>query len=346
MSRFSSLRIAVLGAGSFGTVLADIAAHNGCSVSIFARRSEMVHAINAFNRNPQYHPDLPLHSSIIASTNLSEVVDGADLILLSVPSTAMDSLCINLKAIVPPEVPLISTTKGIRSEGFKLMSQVISEHMVTNPLGVLSGPNLAQEIARRHLTASVIASEIPEVRQKARDVFATKYFRLYSSEDLVSVELGGALKNIYAIAAGLATGLGVGENTKALLITRALAEMSRLAAHMGGNPVSFLGLAGVGDLYVTSVSPLSRNFRIGRSLAEGNSLHDSETRLGQVAEGVNTLKLVHAECSEANIVMPILDGLYQVIFGGKPVRQTALTMMQAAHTSDVEFSMPGHNPTL
>lgn len=340
------MRVSVIGSGSFGTVLADIAAHNGCDVHLYARRSETVNEINRTHRNTQYHPDLELHESIVASNNLAQVVQGAELILLSVPSKAMDALCIDLADLVPPSVALLSTTKGIRKQGFLLMSQVIAEHLPNNPLGVLSGPNLAHEIAKRHLTASVVASTDPRVRELARAAFATKYFRLYSSEDLISVELGGALKNIYAIAAGLADGLGVGENTKALLITRALAEMSRLSNRMGGNPLSFLGLAGVGDLYVTSTSPLSRNFRIGRALADGADLEDAEARLGQVAEGINTLRLVHAKCKELDIVMPILEALYQVIFGGKPVRQTALQMMQAAHTSDVEFLMPGIGSTL
>lgn len=340
------MQVAIIGAGSFGTVLADIAAHNECSVSIYARRPEMVHAINEFHRNPQYHPELELHESIQASRDLDAVVADADLVLLSVPSKSMDSVCQSLSSVLASDVPLLSTTKGIRANGFKLMSAVISERLPNNPVGVLSGPNLAHEIANRHLTASVVASASPIVRQLARDAFATKYFRLYSSEDLVSVELGGALKNIYAIAAGLADGLGVGQNTKALLITRALAEMSRLSAHMGGNPLSFLGLAGVGDLYVTSVSPLSRNFRVGRALADGHSLESAEKNLGQVAEGVNTLRLVYEQCQRDEVAMPILSALYDVIFGGKPVRQTALHMMQAAHTSDVEFLMPGANPAL
>ncbi|MDC3058230.1 hypothetical protein OA099_02595, partial [Litorivicinus sp.] len=165
---------------------------------------------------------------------------GADLVLLSVPSKSMDAICQELSHVIDPDVPLLSTTKGIRADGFKLMSQVLSERLSNHPVGVLSGPNLAHEIAQRHLTASVVASESSEVRQLARDAFATKYLRLYSSEDLISVELGGALKNIYAIAAGLADGLDVGQNTKALLITRALAEMSRLSSHMGGNPLRTL----------------------------------------------------------------------------------------------------------
>ena len=340
------MRVAVIGAGSFGTVLADLAAHNSCEVRIYARRDETVHAINAFHKNPQYHPKLQLHQSIRASSDLQSVVEGADLVLLSVPSKVMDLVCVHLSPLISDETVLLSTTKGIRAEGFKLMSEVIEERLPDHPMGVLSGPNLAHEIAQRHLTASVVASESPNVRHLTRQAFATKYFRLYSSEDLVSVELGGALKNIYAISAGLADGLGVGENTKALLITRALAEMSRLSAHMGGNPLSFLGLAGVGDLYVTSVSPLSRNFRIGRALADGHSLESAERDLGQVAEGVNTLKLVYDQCQRGQIVMPILNALHEVIFGGKPVRKTALQMMQAAHTSDIEFLMPGPGPAL
>ena len=340
------MQVAIVGAGSFGTVLADIAAHNECDVRMYARREEMVKAINIFHHNPQYHPDLELHASIIASSRLSAVVSGADLVLLSVPSRSMDAICQELAHVIDPGVPLLSTTKGIRADGFKLMSQVLSERLPNHPVGVLSGPNLSHEIRQRHLTASVVASESSVVRQLARDACATKYFRLYSSEDLISVELGGALKNIYAIAAGLADGLDVGQNTKALLITRALAEMSRLSSHMGGNPLSFLGLAGVGDLYVTSVSPLSRNFRVGRALADGSSLEEAEAVLGQVAEGVNTLRLVYEQCSKDDISMPILSALHDVIFGGKPVRQTAVKMMQAAHTSDVEFLMPGASPAL
>lgn len=340
------MRVAVMGAGSFGTVLADVAAHNDCAVRLYARNPDLVQVLNQSHRNPQYHPELELHHQIHATSDIAEAVEGASLVLLSVPSKAMDGVCQTLAPLLRPEVALLSTTKGIREEGFRLMSQVIAEHLPNNPIGVLSGPNLAHEIAKRHLTASVVASREPRVRELARTAFATRYFRLYSSEDLVSVELGGALKNIYAIAAGLADGLGVGENTKALLITRALAEMSRLSSKMGGNPLSFLGLAGVGDLYVTSVSPLSRNFRVGRALAEGLSLAEAEAQLGQVAEGVNTLRLVHARCAEFDIVMPILDALYQVIFGGKPVRQMAVQMMQAAHTSDVEFLMPGANAAL
>ena len=334
------MQIAIIGAGSFGTVLADQAASNGHCVHLWTRTSELADSINCDRMNAKYHPTLKLHTAIHAFTEMAAVVAEAELILLSVPSKVMGEVCQQLAPIAPPAASLVSTTKGIEGDGFLLMSQVIHRCLPRHAIGVLSGPNIAKELAERHLTASVIASADPQVRERARQALATKYFRLYSSNDLISVELGGALKNIYAIAAGLADGLGVGDNTKALLITRALAEMSRLSAHMGGNPLTFLGLAGVGDLYVTSVSPYSRNFRIGRALAEGQSLAAAEDALGQVAEGVNTLSLVHAQTAHWGVAMPILDALHQVIFGGKPVRQMALQMMQAAHTSDVEFLMP------
>ncbi|NBS11758.1 MAG: NAD(P)-dependent glycerol-3-phosphate dehydrogenase [Gammaproteobacteria bacterium] len=334
------MQIAILGAGSFGTVLADQAATNGHQVHLWTRDAEVASAINRDRVNAKYHPTLKLHASIHAYTELAEAVADAELVLLSVPSKVMGEVCQQLAPIVPANASLVSTTKGIERDGFLLMSQVIHRNLPAHAIGVLSGPNIAKELAERHLTASVIASANPLVRERTRQALATKYFRLYSSNDLISVELGGALKNIYAIAAGLADGLGVGDNTKALLITRALAEMSRLSAHMGGNPLTFLGLAGVGDLYVTSVSPHSRNFRIGRALADGQSLETAEAALGQVAEGINTLSLVHAQTASWGVAMPILDALHQVIFGGKPVRQMALQMMQAAHTSDVEFLMP------
>ena len=211
------MQVAIIGAGSFGTVLADIAATTSAtSECTHVAKKWCVQSIT-LHRNPPYHPDLELHASILASNNLSAVVSGADLVLLSVPSKSMDAICQELSHVIDPGVPLLSTTKGIRADGFKLMSQVLSERLSNHPVGVLSGPNLAHEIAQRHLTASVVASESSEVRQLARDAFATKYLRLYSSEDLISVELGGALKNIYAIAAGLADGLDVGQKHQGTL---------------------------------------------------------------------------------------------------------------------------------
>lgn len=336
------MRVAVIGAGSFGTVLASVAKSNGHQVTLWARTTAQAEAINQQGVNERYHPKLKLEG-VSASSDLAVVVDCADLVILSVPSKGMAEVCAKLRLLLPANVGLVSTTKGIQADGFLMMSEVIEKACPGHPVGVLSGPNLAAEIAERHLTAAVIASPSAHLRERATQVLGCRYLRLYSATDRVSVELGGALKNIYAIACGLAAALNVGANTQAALMTRALAEMSRLASHLGGNPMTFLGLAGVGDLIVTCSSPLSRNYRVGWLLGQGRTLDQAESEIGQVAEGINTLKLIHAKAQSMGVVMPIVAGLHDVIFGQMPARSVAMKLMQAAHTSDVEFVLP-HTP--
>ena len=334
------MKVAVIGAGSFGTVLANVAEANGHQVSLWCRTAEQAQQIQDSGTNARFHPKLRL-DSVQASSDIGVVVDGADLVILSVPSKGMREVCLTLAPVLAPAVPIVSTTKGIQADGFLLMSEVIERACPGHPVGVLSGPNLAAEIAQRHLSAAVIASPSAALREAATQALGCRYFRLYSATDRVSVELGGALKNIYAIASGLAAALQVGSNTQAALITRALAEMSRLASHLGGNPMTFLGLAGVGDLMVTCTSPLSRNYRVGWHLGQGLSLSAAEQAVGQVAEGINTLELVHQRALSMGVTMPIVSGLYEVIFGQKPARSVAMQFMQAASTSDVEFVLPG-----
>lgn len=334
------MRVAVIGAGSFGTVLASVAFANGHQVSLWCRTAQQAQSIQQTGVNQRFHPKLRL-DGVTVSDQLQAVVADADLVILSVPSKGMQAICQQLRPLLSPGLPLVSTTKGIQADGFLLMSELIERECPGHPVGVLSGPNLAAEIAERHLTAAVIASPVAAVRKLATDVLGCRYFRLYSATDRVSVELGGALKNIYAIANGLAASLQVGSNTQAALITRALAEMSRLASHLGGNPMTFLGLAGVGDLIVTCTSPLSRNYRVGWLLGQGHSLNEAEAEIGQVAEGINTLKLIHERSEHMGVTMPIVAGLYEVIFGQKPARSVAMKFMQAAYTSDVEFVLPG-----
>lgn len=334
------MKVCIIGAGSFGTVLASVAASNRHDVALWSHRPEHSQQMSQQRVNAKYHPTMHLDERITATSNLNEACADADLVVLSVPSKAMRSVCSSVAPHLPSGVGLVSTTKGIHADGFLLMSEVIERACPGHPVGVLSGPNLAAEIAQRHLTASVIASPDSNLRDTARLALANKYLRLYSATDRVSVELSGALKNIYAIACGLAAALDVGSNTQAALVTRALAEMSRLASYLGGNPLTFLGLAGVGDLMVTCTSPLSRNYRVGWLLGQGRSLSEAEAEIGQVAEGINTLKLVHQKAQDLDVVMPIAAGLYEVIFGNKPARQVAVKLMQAAHTSDVEFVLP------
>lgn len=329
-------RVLVLGAGSFGTVLANIIAQNGYESILWARDKALVEEINTRHTNSKYLPDLSLDTNLSATWDLSSV-QSADMVVFSIPSKAFRGVLEKAIAYINKEQILVSTTKGLDAQDFQLMSQLLREFTESKFIGVLSGPNLAVELSKKQLTATVIASSSDLVRAKVQRVFANNYFRIYASNDIYGVELGGTLKNIYAIVAGISAALGMGENTRSMIITRALAEMSRFALKRGGNPLTFLGLAGVGDLIVTCSSSLSRNFRVGFALGEGKSLEEAEQSLGQVAEGVRTVKIVKQKADEMHIYMPLVTGLYNVIFAGADPRGMAKLMMSNQQSSDVEF---------
>ncbi|MDN3558027.1 NAD(P)H-dependent glycerol-3-phosphate dehydrogenase [Halomonas maura] len=333
------LRVAVLGGGSFGTALASIAADNGAVVHQWLRDDELATEINRDHRNSRYLPDYAINPAVAASSEMHAVLAGADLVLVAIPSKAFREVVRQARPWLRPEQILVSTTKGIQEEGFKLMSRILEEETGFAHIGVLSGPNLASEVADKQLTATVIASDDPLTRARVQTALGCDYFRVYASNDRYGVELGGALKNIYAIAAGMAAALGMGENTRSMLMTRALAEMSRFAVDQGANPMTFLGLAGVGDLIVTCSSKLSRNYRVGYALGEGRTLDEAVEALGQVAEGVNTVRLVRDQARRDGVYMPLAEGLYQVLFEGVPARQMARLLMQGEQSSDVEFTL-------
>ncbi len=333
-------RITVLGGGSFGTVLANMAAENGYNVSLWMRNQTLADTINTTRENSRYMPGYRLHPNLVATTNLQEAVADSSLILVSIPSGGFRSVLQRVKSYVEPEQLLVSTTKGLEVEGFTLMSEILTALFPVNPIGVLSGPNLAKEIVKKQLTATVIASADKRVGDHVQRVLANEYFRVYSSNDMYGVELAGTLKNIYAIISGLAAAMGMGENTKSMLITRSLAEMSRFAVSMGANPMTFIGLAGVGDLIVTCMSPLSRNYRVGYALGKGESLESAVSKLGEVAEGVNTIQTVKHKADELNIYMPLVSGLYEVLFCGLSIDAVIKTLMLGAQSIDVEFVMP------
>jgi len=334
------MRVAVLGGGSFGTALASIAADNGAEVRQWLRDPELAAQINREHRNGRYLPDYAINPAVVASTAMDEVLKGADLVLVSIPSKAFREVVRQARPFLDAGQILVSTTKGIQEEGFTLMSELLEEETGFPHIGVISGPNLASEIAQKQLTATVIASDDAETRTRVQTALGCDYFRVYASNDRFGVELGGALKNIYAIAAGMAAALGMGENTRSMLMTRALAEMSRFAVNQGANPMTFLGLAGVGDLIVTCSSALSRNYRVGQALGEGRTLEEAVEALGQVAEGVNTVRLVRDKAREDGVYMPLAEGLYQVLFAGVPAREMARLLMQGEQSSDVEFVLP------
>ncbi|WP_409526255.1 NAD(P)H-dependent glycerol-3-phosphate dehydrogenase [Nitrincola sp. MINF-07-Sa-05] len=332
--------VAVLGGGSFGTVIANMMAEKGVPVQFWMRDADRAAEVNSSRLNTRYIPDYPLSPSLHATADLEEAITGAEVVFVSVPSNAFRSVMLKAAPFLKPEQLLVSTTKGIEAGTFCLMSEIISDVCPESAVGVLSGPNLAKEIAQRQLTASVVASTDAELRNRIQELLGSAYFRVYASSDTYGVELGGTLKNIYAIAAGLSVALGMGENTKSMLITRSLAEMSRFAVSMGANPMTFLGLAGVGDLIVTCTSPLSRNFRVGFALGSGKTLDQAVAELGEVAEGVNTLHQVRDKALEKEIYMPLVSGLYEVVFNGAPVTAVVKGMMLNVQNSDVEFVLP------
>ena len=333
--------VAVLGGGSFGTAIANMIAENQHQVRLWLRNEERVEEINFQRVNSQYLPDLTLNERVTASTELAEVVRGAEFVFVAVPSQSCRQVAGLLSKHIEAESALISLTKGIEADSFELMSQVLAEEFPEHALGVMSGPNLAKEIASKQLTATVIASKNNELIDSVQKLLQSSYFRVYASNDMYGVELGGALKNCYAIMCGMATALGCGQNTMGMLITRSLAEMSRFAVELGADPMTFLGLSGVGDLIVTCMSPLSRNYRVGYALGEGQPLENIIAELGQVAEGINTLQLVKEQAATLGIYMPLINGMYDILHSGKSITEGVDSLMLGEQTSDVEFTLKG-----
>ena len=333
-------RVAVLGGGSFGTAVANMVADNQHQVCLWLRNPSVAESINAHHINSDYLPDFELNPAVQASTSLQEAVAGAEYVFVAVPSSSFREVARQLKTCISPGASLISLTKGIEAQSrFCLMSEILAEELPGHPLAVMSGPNLAREIIERQLTATVVASRDKALVEAVQALLHTPYFRVYASADMYGVELGGALKNCYAIMCGMAAALGCGQNTIGMLLTRSLAEMSRFAVHLGADPMTFLGLSGVGDLIVTCMSPLSRNYRVGYGLGEGKSLEEVKAELGQVAEGVNTLQLVRTKAAELNVYMPLVNGMYEILYEGKTIEEVVGGLMLAEQNNDVEFTL-------
>lgn len=331
-------RSAVIGGGSFGTAIANILADNGHRVRLCLRDPAAVEEIRSTGINSRYLPGYRLNPALEPTTDLPGSVSDSELVFIAVPSRASRDVLRDMRPHLSADAILVSCTKGIWEDGFLLMSQLIRNETGSDRVGVLSGPNLAKEIAARMLTGSVIASDHPEVRETVQQALSCTYFRVYANQDMFGVELAGALKNIYAIATGMADALGLGQNTKAMLITRSLAEMSRFAERMGGDPLTFLGLAGVGDLVVTCSSPLSRNYQVGFKIGQGVPVRDAEASLGQTAEGINTLRLVKHKADELGVYMPLASGLYDIVYAGEPLPGVIKRLMTGDQNSDFEFT--------
>ncbi|MCK7548464.1 NAD(P)H-dependent glycerol-3-phosphate dehydrogenase [Marinobacter koreensis] len=332
--------VAVLGGGSFGTAMTKVLAENGHRVHFWMRDPAQVEEIRKTGINSRYMPGIEMSGDIQPTTDLAAAVGKAEIVFVAIPSKAFRAVIREHTSDFHDGQIVVSLTKGIEEHGFKLMSEILQEEIPRCRIGVLSGPNLAAEIANRDLTATVIAAKDPDVRRTVQDLLGCEYFRVYANVDVYGVELGGALKNIYAIVAGLASALDMGENAKAMLITRGLAEMSRFAVSLGANPMTFMGLAGVGDLVVTCTSSKSRNYRVGYAVGKGQQLDDAVRELGQVAEGIYTLKLVKEKSEAIGIYMPLVRGLYEILYGTASIKAVINSLMMAVQNSDVEFILP------
>ena len=337
MTNKNKHKIAVLGAGSFGTVIANMLAVNGYATTLWMRSEQQLEDIVSSGENRAYLPGYRFDSRLHFTNDMQQALDSVDSVFFAVPSSALRLVAQQAKPWIDSDVALISTAKGIEADSFALPSQILGQELPGNQVGVISGPNLAKEIANYEITATVIASEHDAICTLVQELLASKYFRIYANHDRYGVELAGALKNIYAIVAGIAEAMQVGQNTKSVVLTRSLAEMSRFASHLGADPMTFLGLSGVGDLYVTCSSPLSRNFRIGLALGEGKSLEQAIIDVGQVAEGVNTTKLVKERADKLGIYMPLASALYATMFEQRPIIESLRSMMVAEQNTDVEF---------
>jgi len=333
--------VAVLGGGSFGTVLANFAASNSYQVSLWVRDAEQALRINSEGANTTYHPDLKLSNNITANDDLASVISGAEYVLVATPSIIFEEVISRLEPLINSSVAVISCTKGIKPGPFRTMTDIINQHLghiIGNKVGVLSGPNLAKEIAEEKIAGTVIASENERVAIEIKSMLSSNTFKVFSSQDILGVELAGALKNIYAICCGIAHAKLVGENALGFILTRSMAEMSRFAVAKGANPITFLGLAGMGDLMATCTSRLSRNFQLGELIAMDLSLIEAMERVGQVAEGARTLEVVFHEANKMNVSMPLVNSLYKILYSDASSDQLIQDLIDHPNEVDVEFT--------
>lgn len=342
-AKCAPMRVTVLGGGSFGTAIANLASRNGCDTCMFIRDDAVAKEMQETRRNQRYLPDFVMDENLSFTNDLEFAVRDRDLILVAIPSSNFREVLRQVAPFITGQV-VVSLTKGIEPDSFALMSDIIREELPQVAYGVLSGPNLAKELMAGLPAGTVIASPSEAVRAAVHQALASALFRVFANTDVQGVELGGALKNIYAVAMGMGAAYHLGENTRAMLLTRALAEMSRFAVKLGANPLTFLGLSGVGDLIATCSSPLSRNYQVGFALGNGKTLEEAVKELGQTAEGINTIRQVRAQALALDVYMPLTCALYDVIFEGMPPLGIALSLMQTGHRSDVEFVLPHAEP--
>ena len=334
------MNVAVLGAGSWGTTLAVHLANKGESVRLWEVSQELAQALIRQGENVKFLPSIRIPESVSISSSLDEVIRETEIIVIAVPSHVMREV-VKKVAGISPMVSVVSVAKGIEDGSLRRMSEVIREELPESKICVLSGPSHAEEVSRGIPTTVVVSSQDGGMAGDVQKLFMTEEFRVYTNPDLVGVELGGALKNIIAIAAGMCDGLGFGDNTKAALLTRGLAEITRLGVAMGANARTFSGLSGMGDLITTCASPYSRNRKLGELVARGRAADKALSDVGQVAEGFRTTRCAHKLAGINKVDVPITEQVHAVLFDGKDARSAASDLMLRAPRAELEEDFLG-----
>lgn len=333
-------KVVVLGAGSWGSALAMVLADNGHEVRLWSHNPSQVDEINSKHTNHKYLPEINLPENIKAFSSLKVSIENIGTIVLAVPTKAIREVMGQLRDLQPQnKLTIVHVSKGIEPDSLLRISEMIKEELpdlILKEVVVLSGPSHAEEVSLRQPTTVTVSSENMEAAEEIQDLFINQNFRVYTNPDVIGVEIGGALKNIIALAAGITDGLGYGDNAKAALMTRGLAEIARLGTKMGANPLTFSGLTGIGDLIVTCTSVHSRNWRAGNLLGKGQSLEEVLDNMGMVVEGVRTTKAAHQLAQKYEVKMPITDSLYDVLFNGVHPKDAVDKLMARGKTNEME----------
>lgn len=323
-------KITVFGTGSFGTALANVLAENGHSVLMWGKNENTVDEINQSHQNKRYLKDVKLNETIKATSQLEQAVNFSDIFLIALPTKAIRNVVTEIDQHIKTKKTFIHVAKGIENETFKRVSEMIEDSVSKNHkngVGVLSGPSHAEEVVIKQPTTVAASSKDEHISKLIQDLFMNDYLRVYTNNDLIGVELGGALKNIIAVASGIVAGMGYGDNAKAALMTRGLAEISRLGEKLGADPMTFLGLGGIGDLIVTCTSTHSRNYTLGYKLGKGKTTEEALNEMNMVVEGIYTTNSVYHLAKSQNVDMPITNALYKVLFEDKPVKDSVKDLM-------------------
>lgn len=332
------MTIAVIGAGSWGTAMASQLGLKHQHVTLWARSRELSEQLDSTRQNSIYLPGVILPQTVHCTTNIEQAVSNAEIVILTTPSHAIRNTARQLAPYISKNTIVVSAAKGLETTSFQRMSEIIASEIpqLDGRVAAISGPNHAEEVGRQQPTASVVASTLPGVAEVIQEAYMLPYFRVYTNPDIIGVELGGALKNIIALAAGIVEGLGFGDNTKAALMTRGLAEITRLGVALGANPRTFSGLSGIGDLMVTCTSRHSRNRRAGILLGQGKSAEEIQQETHMVVEGIRATAAAYELACRKQIEMPITQQLWQVLYQDKPAREALLELMTRNKTHEVE----------